>query len=411
MEILIQGSDVLVISILVWFLGASINRKVDFLDRYSIPVAVTGGLIFSSLIALVYASAGWKISFDMAIRDTLLLVFFSTIGLTAKLRLLKEGGKALAMLLLIATSFLVIQNVTGVLLVKSMGAHPAYGLFGGSVSFAGGYGTAIAWGGPAEQAGLKMAKEIGIAFATFGLIAGGVLGGPVGEFLIKRQKLKPLPASNVAASLEKIGGGDPKAVLVPPISSVLGTIMLLAICVQAGDLVNDLLFSRGVTLPGFLTSMVVGIIITNGADLLKIELSDTALERGGELSLQLFLCMSLMSIQLWTLAQAIGPILIVLGAQIIVMTVFATWIVFRFMGRDYDAAVIASGFAGLGLGATPVGIANMNALTSKYGPSLKAFLIIPLVGAFFIDLVNAVVIKFFVGLPMLSQAASQVPLQ
>lgn len=403
MEIAIEGSDVLVISIAVWFLGVSINRKIGFLDRYSIPVAVTGGLVCSTLVALVYVFADWKISFDMAMRNTLLLVFFSTIGLTAKLRLLKEGGKALAILLLIATFFLIVQNVTGVLLVKSMGAHPAYGLFGGSISFAGGYGTAIAWGGPAEEAGLKMAKEIGIAFATFGLIAGGIIGGPIGEFLIKRHKLKPLPDVNTAAPLEKISSDEATAVFAPPISSVLGTIMLLAVCVQAGDLVNEMLFARGVTLPGFLTSMVVGIIITNGADLLNIELSDTALERGGELSLQLFLCMSLMSIQLWTLAQAIGPILIVLGAQIVVMTAVATWIVFRFMGRDYDAAVIASGFTGLGLGATPVGIANMNALTSKYAPSPKAFLVIPLVGAFFIDLVNAMVIKLFVGLPMLSQ--------
>lgn len=403
MEIVISGYDVLVISIVVWFIGAAVNRKIAFLERFSIPLAVTGGLICSTLVALIYAFADIEISFDMSIRDELLLIFFSTIGLTAKLRLLKEGGKALALLLLIASVFLVIQNVTGVLLVKSMGAHPAYGLFGGSVSFAGGYGTAIAWGGVAEEAGLKLAKEIGIAFATFGLIAGGIIGGPIGEFLIKRQKLTPLPNSNASAPLEKISATEATQVLAPTIGSVLGTIMLLAVCVEAGSLVNRMLFSAGVTLPGFLTSMMVGIIITNGADLFKIELSETALERGGELALQLFLCMSLMSIQLWTLSQAIGSVLIVLSVQILVMTAFATWVVFRVMGRDYDAAVIASGFIGLGLGATPVGIANMNALTSKYTPSPKAFLLIPLVGAFFIDLVNALVIKFFVGLPIISQ--------
>ncbi|MBQ0720463.1 MAG: sodium/glutamate symporter [Gammaproteobacteria bacterium] len=402
MEITLHGSDVLVVSIVVWFVGASINKKISFLNRYSIPVAVTGGLTCSSLVALLYFAADLKISFDMSMRDNLLLIFFSTIGLGAKLSLLKEGGKALALLLLIATGFLVIQNVTGVLLIKGMGFHPAYGLFGGSVSFAGGYGTAIAWGGSAEEAGLKMAKEIGIAFATFGLIAGGIIGGPIGEFLIKRNNLKSIADTDAAIPLEKISGGE-AAILAPPISSVLGTILLLAVCVEAGDMVNRLLFSSGVTLPGFLTSMMVGIIITNGADLFKIELSDVALERGGELSLQLFLCMSLMSIQLWTLAQAIGPILIVLGAQVLVMTAFATWVVYRLMGRDYDAAVIASGFVGLGLGATPVGIANMNAVTSKYGASAKAFLVIPLVGAFFIDLVNALVIKFFAGLPIIAQ--------
>ncbi|MBL4782509.1 MAG: sodium/glutamate symporter [Porticoccaceae bacterium] len=405
MDISIHGSDVLVASIVVWFLGASVNGKVTFLKRYSIPVAVTGGLICSSLVALLYVFADLKISFDMALRDGLLLIFFSTIGLGAKLSLLKKGGKALAVLLLIASLFLIIQNITGVLLVKAIGGHPAYGLFGGSVSFAGGYGTAIAWGGVAEEAGLKMAKEIGIAFATFGLIAGGIIGGPIGEFLIKRQKLAPIPGDAATTALEKTSASETAAVLAPPIRSVLGTILLLAICVQIGDMVNRMLFSAGVTLPGFLTAMMVGIIITNGADLLKIELSDVALERASELSLQLFLCMSLMSIQLWTLAQAIGPILLVLGAQIIVITGFATWVVFHVMGRDYDAAVIASGFVGLGLGATPVGIANMNAVTSKYRPSPKAFLVIPLVGAFFIDLVNALVIKFFVALPMMSAGA------
>ncbi|PCJ38309.1 MAG: sodium/glutamate symporter [Cellvibrionales bacterium] len=404
-EISIHGSDVLVASIVVWFLGASVNRKVPFLNRYSIPVAVTGGLICSTLVALLYTFANIQINFDMALRDGLLLIFFSTIGLGAKLSLLKEGGKALALLLLVAACFLIIQNVTGVLLIKSMGAHPAYGLFGGSVSFAGGYGTAIAWGGIAEEAGLKMAKEIGIAFATFGLIAGGIIGGPIGEFLIRRQKIKPVADDETKAPLEKISGDDITEVIAPPISSVLGTILLLAICVEIGDMANRILFSSGVTLPGFLTAMMIGIIITNGADLLKIELSDVALERCSELSLQMFLCMSLMSIQLWTLAQAIGPILIVLGAQIVVITGFATWIVYRVMGRDYDAAVIASGFVGLGLGATPVGIANMNAVTSKYRPSPKAFLVIPLVGAFFIDLVNALVIKFFAALPMMSAGA------
>lgn len=403
MEITVHGSDVLATSIVVWFVGAWANRKVAFLNHYSIPVAVTGGLLCSTLVAFLYVFVDLKVSFDMALRDSLLLFFFSTIGLGAKLSLLKEGGKALAVLLLVAAVFLVIQNVTGVLLIKSMGYHPAYGLFGGSVSFAGGYGTAIAWGGAAEEAGLKMAKEIGIAFATFGLIAGGIIGGPIGEWLIKRQKLRPSPG--VAPSLEALSGSEAEAVLAPPISSVLGTLLLLMVCVQAGDVVNRLLFTSGVTLPGFLTAMMVGIVITNSADFLKIELSETALERASELSLQLFLCMSLMSIQLWTLAHAIGPILIVLSVQIMVMTGFATWIVYRVMGRDYDAAVIASGFTGLGLGATPVGIANMNAVTSRYGPSPKAFLVIPLVGAFFIDLVNALVIKFFVGLPIMAHAA------
>lgn len=396
---LLTGNDVLISSIAVWFLGEYLTRSIPFLKRYSIPSAVTGGLICSTVIALIYSFANIEISFDMQIRDLLLLVFFSTIGLSAKFQLLKEGGKSLAVLLLVATVFLVIQDVTGVLLVKLMGYHPAYGLFGGSVSFAGGYGTAIAWGNVAEEAGLLKAKEIGIAFATFGLIAGGVLGGPIAERLIKKNN------HSFKGELEDSGNANlqpQQTKSASSISGVLGTILVLALCVELGDLVNRLFFSKGVMLPGFLTAMLIGIFITNTSELVKAPLNEVAVERMSEISLQLFLSMSLMSMQLWTLADAMGPILLVLGFQILVITIFASYIVYRVMGRSYDACVISAGFVGLGLGATPVGIANMNAVTSKYGPSPKAFLVIPLVGAFFIDLVNALVIKFFVALPIIS---------
>ncbi|UCC55132.1 MAG: sodium/glutamate symporter [Gammaproteobacteria bacterium] len=396
----VGGFDVLIVGILVWFLGNYITERIHFLKANNIPPAVTGGLICSLIVTLVYSLADLQIVFDMRIRDLMLLVFFTTIGLSAKISLLKAGGKALAILLLVASIFLVVQNVTGVLLVYLMGHHPGYGLFGGSVSFAGGYGTAIAWGNIAEEAGLVKAGEIGIAFATFGLIAGGLLGGPIGERLIRKNKL----AREGESSAETAKANEELLVKPTSTAGILATVMMLALCVELGDLVNRLLFSRGVTLPGFLTAMMCGIIITNGADALKIELHTRAIERFGEISLQIFLSMSLMSMQLWVLAQAVGPILLILSAQILVMTVFAVYIVFWVMGRDYDASVIASGFTGLGLGATPVGIANMNAITSKYAPSPKAFLVIPLVGAFFIDIVNALIIKYFAGLEIMSRA-------
>jgi ESS family glutamate:Na+ symporter len=301
------------------------------------------------------------------------------------------------LLLAAAVVLLILQNVTGVALAVAFGAHPGYGLFGGSISLAGGFGTAIAWGDVAEASGLHGAQEIGIAFATFGLIAGGIIGGPIAERLIK---------SNGLGATAGQGPQDPRASelpaqRLPTISSSLGTIMVLAICVEVGDLVNQLLFARGVTLPGFLTAMMVGIAITNAADVVRLRLDPVANDRVAEISLQLFLAMSLMSMQLWVLAGSIGPILVVLFIQMTVITVFGIFIVFRMMGRDYDACVIVAGFTGLGMGATPVGIANMNAITSKYGPSPKAFLVVPLVGAFFIDLVNALVIKTFLALPFM----------
>lgn len=332
--------------------------------------------------------------------DQFRLTFFSTIGLSAKISLLKEGGKALVILLIAAAVLLILQDTTGILLAMAFGVHPGYGLFGGSISLAGGHGTAIAWGGVAEQAGLQSAKEIGIAFATFGLIAGGIIGGPIAERLIAKHNLRDAADANADGALAGTSGQDQRPLL-PPISSALGTLMLLALCIEAGDLVNQFLFSQGVLLPGFLTAMVVGIVIANAADIFKIRLDVVTRERAAELSLQLFLAMSLMSMQLWVLAGAVGKILIVLFAQMTIITLFGVWIVFRVMGRNYDAAVIVAGFAGLGMGATPVGIANMNAVTSKYGDSAKAFLVIPLVGAFFLDLVNALVIKTFLAMPFM----------
>lgn len=394
----VAGADVLIIAIMVWFLGEFLTKKFSFLLHYNIPSAVTGGLICSLLITFIYSVFDIQINFDMRMRDLMLLVFFTTIGLSAKFTLLKAGGKALAILLAVATIFLLLQNVTGVLLVKLMGGNPAYGLFSGSISFAGGYGTAIAWGDVVEEAGLLQAKEIGIAFATFGLIAGGVIGGPIAEYLIRKHKIQ----ANTSDASNKDDGQN---LLVKPIhiSGILATLLILALCMEVGDLVNRMLFSKGVTLPGFLTAMMIGIIVTNSAGLFKLQLNTPVIDRAAEISLQIFLSMSLMSMQLWVLSQAVGPILLILMAQVLVMTIFTVYIVFRVMGKNYDACVIASGFAGLGLGATPVGIANMNAITTKYGPSPKAFLVIPLVGAFFIDIVNALVIKFFANLPIISQ--------
>jgi ESS family glutamate:Na+ symporter len=398
MDYKLEGVDVLVLSIVVWFLGTWLTGKIHFLKKYSIPPAVTGGIICSLTVGLIYFLGGVEISFDMRLRDLCLLIFFSTIGLSAKLSLLKAGGKALVIMLAASAVFLIVQDLTGVLIVKMLGQHPAYGLFGGSVSFAGGHGTAIAWGQVAEEAGLESAAAIGMACATFGLIAGGLIGGPISERLIKKHNLAPASA---AGDTPKEAKTDVRSA--PGVPAVLTSLLLLGICLGAGDLANRLLFAEGVMLPGFLTAMMVGIVMTNLADVVKIKLPLADINGLGEISLQLFLSMSLMSMQLWTLAQAMGPILLVLCAQMLVLTIFVVFAVFRLMGRDYDAAVMAGGFAGLGLGATPVGIANMQSITDKYGVSVKAFLVIPLIGAFFIDLVNALVIKMFIASPLLQQ--------
>jgi ESS family glutamate:Na+ symporter len=373
-QVRIEPVNALILSIVVLYLGLYLNEKLRFLKDNYIPPAVTGGLICSAVVALVFVASGVEIDFDMGIRDVLLLVFFSTIGLSAKLRTLAAGGKALAVLVVIAAGFLVLQQSTGIGLALLLDAHPGYGLMAGSISFAGGHGTAIAWGAEAEAAGLAGASEIGIAFATFGLVAGGVLGGPIARWLIEKNGLTG-PEETAAASDQGPGGDDGGS---GDLLNILSAILVLAICVGLGNAVNAYLFEKGVLLPGFLTAMFVGIVITNLSDVLDFRINPKTVDKFGEVSLK-------------------GPILLVLMAQMLVITLFVVLIVFRAMGRDYDASVISAGFIGLGLGATPVAIANMDAVTRHFGASQKAFLVVPLVGAFFVDILNAVTIKFFIG--------------
>ena len=386
--------DTFVLSIIVLFVGMTITRKGKILKKYNIPPAVTGGLICSIVIAVISVGFDVRITFDMQIRNFLLLTFFSCIGLGAKLEHLRSGGKALLILVGVAAAFLVLQDVVGIAVAYLFGGHPAYGVIAGSASFAGGHGTAIAWGQVAEAHGLERAEEFGIALATLGLITGGLIGGPIAGRLIEKNHLQPKSSTGPKTVTAR---DDPWTATVQ-LPDVLGGLLALAICIEAGSLVNRFLFAKGIMLPGFLTSMMVGILLTNLADVVHFPLNQAAIDRAGEISLNLFLVMSLMAMNLVALASSAGPLLVVVLAQMLVITLFVVYVVFRVMGKDYDAAVIASGFAGLGLGATPVAIANMSAITGRYGPSPKAFLVVPLIGAFFIDILNAGIIRVFLQL-------------
>ena len=400
MEIRVENLDVVIIAVLVLFLGQLLTRNIPFLYRYNIPAAVTGGIICSLLVAVLEGVWDIRIIFDLQLRDLFLLFFFSTIGLGAKLKTLVQGGKMLAILAAVAAVLLVVQNSLGVGLALLAGGDPAFGMLAGSVSFAGGHGTAIAWGQVATEAGLKGAEEFAIACATFGLIAGGLIGGPIGGWLVTKYQLQP--ASDTSIEAASVNEPEKNRDSETHIDDVLGTILVLCLCVSAGDLVNSHLSMQGISVPGFLTAMMVGIVITNLSDVFRRPLNRATIDRAGELSLELFLAMSLMSMQLLSLVEAAGPLLVVVLAQTFAMTLIAVYVVFVVSGRTYDSAVMASGFCGLGLGATPVAIANMTAVTNKYGPSQLAFLVIPLIGAFFIDLMNAFVIKFFLASPIFS---------
>jgi ESS family glutamate:Na+ symporter len=379
---------VLILSIVVLWLGSQITNNVGLLQRFSIPLAVTGGILCSVIVALLDVFADIRVHFDLEIRDSLLLIFFSTIGLSAKLRTLKEGGRTLAILGVVTLVFLAAQNAVGIAVMTASGKEWASGLIAGSISLAGGHGTAITWGALGEEAGMQGATSLGLAFATFGLICGGLVGGPVAQWLIRRHGLAG-PGASEAAGLE----GDSslpthRQPVVVTSSQVIRTILFLAICVGIGGELNDLLRARGTVLPGFLTAMGVGILLTNLADALDRPVDTHEADLLGDVSLHLFLAMSLMSMQLTELAGVFGSLVFVLMAQIALAVAFAVYVVFRFCGRDYDAAIIA----------TPVAVANMNAVTSRFGPSPKAFLVVPLVGAFLLDILNAFVIQTYIGM-------------
>ena len=386
----------IIVAILVLFLGKALNKQLTFLREYNIPEPVTGGMLASIFIGVIYASSGITIDFELAGRDQFLIIFFTCVGLNARFASLLKGGYALVILLVLAIVYLVLQNTTGLLVGQLSSSGSAVGLLGGSVSLSGGHGTAIAWADIFESKfSITNAIEIGIACATFGLIFGGIIGGPIAKFLIKRYQLNP--ADSAVVSL----GGEYSQGERIHIDTVLHCILVISIAIGIGLQLNQILLSFGLILPEFVTSLFAGIILTNTVPYVFNKWSwpsgTRSLSLVSELSLGLFLAMSLMSLQLWSLLELAVPILVILLAQVFVITIFVIFVVFKLLGKDYDAAVIAAGYAGLGLGATPTAIANMNAVTERFGPSEKAFIVVPLVGAFFIDIANTFVIQFFIS--------------
>lgn len=387
------------IGIIVLFLGRRLNSAIGFLRRFSIPEPVSGGILFSLLMWLLYALFGVEISFNLRGRDVLLVYFFVTIGINANLKDLIRGGLPLAILLTITIAYMFVQNFTGIGVATLFGLDSAVGLLGGTVSLIGGHGTAIAWSPRIGASyGIGNAMEIGIASATFGLILASLMGGPIAHFLIKRHKLVPaqpekedLTIANKREDAKSITAFD-----------FLDAVLAIHICGIFGFILNEAVEQAGLKLPLFVTCLFAGILISNCIPKSFPTITGTrwpsrtpAIALIADLSLGTFLAMSLMSMQLWTLVDLAGPIFTILAAQFIIAVLMTILIVFPAMGKNYDAAVICAGFGGISLGSTPTAMANMAAVSQRYGNSHLAFIIVPLVCAFFIDLVNAVLIPFF----------------
>jgi glutamate:Na+ symporter, ESS family len=397
MEHILDGRQTIIVAILVLFLGKFLNQKIPVFRQFNIPEPVTGGVLASLLFGLVYFAFDVYFTFALEQRDTFLIIFFTGIGLSSRIGTLLAGGRALVVMLILAVCALFLQNLTGIAVTSITHFDTVVGILAGSTSLSGGHGTAIAWAPVfAEKYGVSNAMEIGIACATFGLVLGGVIGGPIAKYLIAKHRL-------TSTSREHITVGIPlkEANEEIDVNSVLNTILILALAVSLGIYLDEVMEHLGIHLPLFVTCLFGGILLTNTLPLMfknmRWPTGTPTLALISDISLGLFLAISLMSLQLWTLLDLAGPIILLLIAQVIVVTAFVVFVVFRFMNRTYDAAVMAAGYAGLALGATPTAIANMTAVTEKHGASPQAFLVIPLVGAFFIDIANSFVINFLLA--------------
>lgn len=383
--------------IVVLFVGKWLNQRIAFLRNYNIPEPVTGGLLFSLAFGLVFLVSGIKVDFDLGARDILLVYFFTVIGINARFEDLARGGKALALLLAVTVAFMLVQDVAGVGLATLLGLDPAVGLLAASISMTGGHGTAIAWAPViAETRGVANAMEIGVVCATVGLVMASLAGGPVAGRLIRRHKLAPAPDTRFDVGVQR----DEQQAQID-YYSFLRAILAIHVAAIFGLLGYQGLESLGIKMPLFLPCLAAGILLSNLLPrILKPGVwpsRTAALALIAEVSLGVFLAMSLMSMKLWTLADLAGPVSALLALQLVLAVLFAVFVCFRLLGRSYDAAVMTAGFIGFGLGATPTAMANMTAITQRHGPSHLAFLVVPLVGAFFIDIANALIIQLFLS--------------
>lgn len=393
MEFTFNMSETLTIAIILLLLGRYIKSKVPVLEKYFIPAPVIGGVLFSLLTLFGNLSNSFTVNLDGSLRDLLMIAFFTTIGFDASIKLLKKGGVQVFTFLGVAIGLVIIQNLTGVGLANLFGINPLIGIAAGSVPLTGGHGTSGAFGPVLEAAGANGALSVAIASATFGLVAGCMIGGPVAKKLMQRYNIKG--AKGEAEYSEDAIIDDKKHVLSESI--IFKAIVYIVLCMGIGAIITPFFKKMGLTLPAYIGPMLVAAIVRNIGDAKKADLPSAGISTVGNISLQLFLAMALMSLKLWELAALALPLITILLVQTAIMAAYAYFVTFNVMGRDYDAAVMAAGHCGFGLGATPNAIANMEALTTVNGPSPKAFFVLPIVGALFIDFANASVITVFIN--------------
>ncbi len=385
------------LAIVMLFVGKLALTRYEVLRRYSIPEPVIGGFVAALVVAFIYILFDRQVLFKLGVQDYLLLYFFAGIGLNSDIRVLLSGGKPLAVLILLASAFIFIQNLLGMGMAGLFGMNPLTGLMTGSVSLTGGAGTTMAWAPTfVDQLGIAQARELGIAANTIGLIAACMIGGPIAKYLISRHQLKTSGAADLDIG---VSHSTPHA----PVDSygVLWAWLWLNVTLMLGYGFNHLLESQGIKLPLFVSCLMAGIVIGNIGSRLSPKLRWSDQGKGlaliSDIALGMFLVMALMGLKVWELQGSLVFLAVVLPLQILLSVLYTIFVVFRFSGKDYEAAVISSGFGGITLGSTATAIVNMTAVAKQYGAAHRAFILVPLVCGFFIDIINAFAINFFIN--------------
>ena len=387
----------LLAAVIVLLVGTAVNRKVAFLAKYNIPDPITGGLLFAVFAAIAWMAAEFRVGIDQTIKPVLLLMFFAGVGMCADLRQLRRGGKALLLFVIIMFPYIVMQNAVGVTFAKLLDLHPIFGVVAGSITLVGGHGTGAAYAERfAEVNNLQAVMELSMTMATIGLIAGGIVAGPVAQYLIKRHELSaPAPAGEALSTRDKVEEAVPISTV-----GVIGALAGILIAVVAGRWLASAFAGGAITIPTFLWCMILGVAIRNLVPFTGLHCDDRASDLIAGVCLSLFLVMTMMVLDLVEVAVSAGPFLVIVGAQIVSIAAYAVYVCFRVMGRDYEAAVTSAAFIGFNLGSTATAMANMQAITNKYGPAPQSYLIVPLTGAFFIDLMNAFLITLTLAIPV-----------
>lgn len=394
MEIQIDMYQTLALSVVVLMLGQFLKQKINFLEKFCIPSPVVGGLIFSVLTCILYSTGVVEFTFDDTLREVCMVFFFTSVGFQANLKVLKSGGKALAIFLGLVIVLIFMQNLLAVGVSHLIGLDSLVGLCTGSIPMVGGHGTAGAFGPVLEDFNVQGATTICTAAATFGLVAGSLIGGPIGKRLIeKKHLLDTIVTEDDSLLIEEEKKHERHS------NMYAAAVFQLILAVGLGTIISELLTKTGLTFPIYIGAMIVAAIVRNVGEYSgKFDIYMGEINNLGGICLSLFLGIAMITLKLWQLAELALPLMILLGAQLLLIFLYTYFVVFRVMGKDYDAAVLAAGTCGFGMGATPNAMANMQVLCDRYAPSVKAYLLVPLVGSLFADFINSLVITLFINI-------------